>query len=158
VIKGFREWLGQLTDRPDVYQWSMMVALAVGTRGECTRRRVGAIIVDQNGRIAGAGYNGTRRGGANCLQGACPRAASGVASGSSYDTGAGACHAAHAELNALLDVSDKNRLRGSELYVTATPCEGCLKILRNTEIYRITYLDDFGVARMSVWPHERQAG
>jgi len=54
--------------------------------------------------------------------------------GGSYDTGPGACIAVHAEINALLDVSDRSRLVGATLYVTEQPCMGCLKILKNTEI------------------------
>jgi dCMP deaminase len=66
----------------------------------------------------------------------CPDA---VAPGSSYDTGPGSCVAVHAEINALLDVADKNRLIGSTMYVNAAPCEGCLKILKNTAIVRIVW-------------------
>lgn len=138
--------------RPDVFTWAFGVAEAVARRGECTRRQVGAVIVDREGRIAAAGYNGTYRGGPSCLQGACPRAASGVEPGSSYDTGPGACIAVHAELNALLDVSDRSRLESSTLYVTARPCAGCLKVLRNTQIYRINYRDDNGATGYLIWP------
>ncbi len=152
-------------------EWAFGVAVAVSTRGECTRRQVGAVIIDRNGRIAGAGYNGTYSGGPNCLDGACPRGRhhpvglgslcecgadwpcpEAVPAGSSYDTGPGACHAVHAELNALLDVSDKSRLESSELYVTAPPCDGCLKIIRNTKVYRIHWLDDQLGHHTAVWP------
>lgn len=152
MIKLFRSWIKRLTRRPNPVEWGFIVALAVSTRGECTRRQVGAVIIDRAGRIAGAGYNGTYRGARSCLDGACPRGSSGVESGSSYDTGPGACIAVHAEVNALLDVSDKNRLESSELYVTAQPCEGCLKILRNTQIYKIFWLDEEGSIHASVWP------
>lgn len=141
-----------LPRRPSKDEWGFLVASAVGTRGECTRRQVGAIIVDTEGRIAGAGYNGSYPGGPSCLEGACPRGSSGVLPGSQYDTGPGACHAVHAELNALLDVSEKARLAGATLYVTAEPCDGCLKILRNTGIRRIYHLDEEGVPDARVWP------
>jgi dCMP deaminase len=177
VIKLVRSWLRRLTRRPSEHEWAFIVALAIATRGECTRRQVGAVIVDAQNRIVGAGYNGTYRGGPNCLAGACPRGLHGcevhgrggcscefcrcgarqpcpenVPSGSSYDTGPGACIAVHAELNALLDVSDRKRLESSELYVTAPPCDGCLKILRNTPIYRILWLDEEGNVDSAVWP------
>lgn len=152
MIKLFRSWIKRLTRRPSEHEWAFLVALAISTRGECSRRQVGAVIVDAQNRIVGAGYNGTYRGGPNCLQGACPRALSNVESGSSYDTGPGACIAVHAELNALLDVSDRKRLESSELYVTAAPCQGCLKILRNTQIYRILWLDEEGDVDSAVWP------
>lgn len=155
MIKLFRSWIKRLTRRPSKHEWAFLVALAISTRGECTRRQVGAIIVDAQNRIVGAGYNGTYRGGPNCLGGACPRALSDVESGSSYDTGPGACIAVHAELNALLDVSDRGRLESSELYVTAAPCDGCLKILRNTQIYRVLWLDEEGNVDSAVWPFVR---
>lgn len=44
------------------------------------------------------------------------------------------CIAVHAEMNALLDVSDRSRLVGATMYITDQPCAGCLKILKNTEI------------------------
>jgi dCMP deaminase len=144
----------------------MGVARAVSTRGECTRRQVGAVILDAQRRICGAGYNGAAPGAPSCLDGACPRGQhyevsygpndpgcacgdpwpcpDAVAPGSSYDTGPGACIAVHAELNALLDVSDRSRLDGAILFVTAVPCEGCLKILKNTRIELVAYEDENG--------------
>jgi dCMP deaminase len=66
----------------------------------------------------------------------CPDAAE---PGSSYDTGPGACVAVHAEINALLQVSDRSRLVGSTMYITDAPCDGCLKIIKNTAIARIVW-------------------
>lgn len=154
----------------------MGIARAVSTRGDCTRRRVGALIVDVNHRIIGSGYNGTEPGGPSCLKGDCPRGqhyraecvcggchdvecpgpgvcesrhwcdgeipgcACGevwpcrwaVDPGSSYDTGPGACIASHAEQTALADVEARYRLDGATMYVTAEPCGGCAKQIRNT--------------------------
>ena len=132
------------TGRPSQTDWAFLVALAVSTRGECSRRKVGAVVIDQRGRIAGAGYNGSYPGGPSCLQGECPRGTSGVRPGSSYDTGPGACHAVHAEMNAILDVSDRSRLTGGTLYVTTKPCDGCMKILRNTELGLVVWFDEGG--------------
>jgi dCMP deaminase len=131
-----------------------IVALAVATRGECVRRRVGAVVFDRDGRIIGAGYNGSYPGGPSCLQGECPRALSAVLPGSQYDTGPGACHAVHAELNAYLDVSDKGRTDGGGIVVTARPCDGCLKILRNTQLTWVAWLDEEGEAHESAWPFQ----
>lgn len=144
-----------LRDRPSKAEWAMIQALAVSTRGECTRRRVGAVVIDRRGRLAGAGYNGSEPGGPSCLKGECPRALSGVLPGSSYDTGPGACEAVHAELNAVLDVSDANRLEGARLFVTAEPCDGCLKILRTKPLREIVYLDETGVTWSLSYPFRR---
>ena len=144
-----------LRDRPSKAEWAMIQALAASTRGECTRRRVGAVVIDRRGRLAGAGYNGSEPGGPSCLKGECPRALSGVLPGSSYDTGPGACEAVHAELNAVLDVSDANRLEGARLFVTAEPCDGCLKILRTKPLREIVYLDETGVTWSLSYPFRR---
>lgn len=174
--------------RPGWDEWALGIAYAVGPgptgRADCTRRKVGAIIVEPHRHdIVGVGYNGGPRGGPSCLKGECPRgrhyriecvcgachdtecAGPGVCEsrhwcdgeipgcacgevwpcrwavepGSSYDTGPGSCVAIHAEVNALLNVSDRRRLDGATIYVTAAPCEGCQKILGNTDISRIVW-------------------
>lgn len=108
----------------------MLVARAVATRGECTRRQVGAVILDRHHRIIGAGYNGAPPGQRSCLDGACPRGHSDVAPESSYDSGPGACIAIHAELNALMDCGRERLADGDcTLYCTEKPCPGCAKIL-----------------------------
>lgn len=118
--------------RPTITEWAVGMAEAASTRGECTRRKVGAIVLDKDHRLVGAGYNGAPAGKASCLTGACPRATSGVEPGSSYDTGAGACIAIHAEANALLDAGRKSR--GGELYVSSEICDGCMRLAKGARI------------------------
>lgn len=134
LLRGFTEG-----ERPDWDTYALIVAAAVSVRGECVRRRVGAVILDAAHRIAGAGYNGSYPGGPSCLKGECPRGKSDVAPGSSYDTGPGMCHAVHAEMNAILDVSERARLKGGTLYVTDEPCQGCLKLIRNTPLSEVVW-------------------
>lgn len=59
--------------RPDFDTWALGIAEAISLRGDCTRRRVGAVLLDRHNRLIGAGYNGTRPGGKSCLKGDCPR-------------------------------------------------------------------------------------
>lgn len=59
--------------RPGWLAWAAGIAQAVSERGDCTRRQVGAVILDVDHRIIGAGYNGTQPGGPSCLAGDCPR-------------------------------------------------------------------------------------
>lgn len=153
IVRLVRAWFRRLTRRPTFDEWGMIVALAVASRADCSRRKVGAVILDRDRRIIGAGYNGTYGGAVGCLQGGCPRALSGVSPGSSYDTGAGACISVHAELNARLDVSEPARLEEATMYVTEKPCDGCLKMLRNTKIRDIYYLDEWGMI-LTVWPFQ----
>jgi dCMP deaminase len=118
--------------RPSVEAWGVGMAEAASTRAECTRRKVGAIVLDSDGRIVGAGYNGAPAGKPSCLDGACPRAFSDVAPGSSYDTGAGSCIAIHAEANALLDAG--RLARGGQLMVSSAICDGCLRLAKGSRI------------------------
>ncbi len=59
--------------RPNWDEWALGIAKAVSTRGDCTRRQVGAVILDAWHGPVSFGYNGTRPGEPGCLDGACPR-------------------------------------------------------------------------------------
>jgi dCMP deaminase len=118
--------------RPDWDTYFLGIAEAVSRRWECTRRQVGAVIV-KNHRIVSTGYNGAPAGAPSCLEGACPRAASGVEPGSSYDTGPGSCVAIHAEANSLL-YANRADCEGATIYITAAPCDGCRKLIAGAGI------------------------
>ena len=128
-----------MTDpRPDWDTYYLQIARAVSARADCTRRRVGAIIVNGD-RIVATGYNGAPSGEPGCLtQGACPRGRLDiheVTPGSSYDTGAGSCIALHAEQNAILRAGMDSR--GATLYVTDAPCDGCARLIKGAQIARV---------------------
>lgn len=59
--------------RPSREEWHLRGALWLAEMGDCTRRKVGALIIGSDKRIVGAGYNGGYPGGPSCLEGACPR-------------------------------------------------------------------------------------
>lgn len=118
--------------RPDWDTYFLGIAKAVATRGECTRRQVGAVIVKDH-RIVSTGYNGAPAGAPSCLEGACPRAASGAEPGSSYDTGPGACISVHAEFNSII-YADYERCQGATIYVTDEPCGGCARVIAGAGI------------------------
>jgi dCMP deaminase len=123
--------------RPDWDTYFLDLAATVATRADCSRRQVGAVVVRDN-RIVSTGYNGSPPGGPSCLAGQCPRAASGVEPGSSYDTGPGSCVAVHAEMNALL-YAGVDGCTGSTLYLTHEPCDGCSKAISAAGITRIVW-------------------
>lgn len=124
-------------ERPGWDQYWLGVAKAVSARADCSRRQVGAVIVDSSNRLISSGYNGSPPGDSkSCLAGACPRGRSDVAPGSSYDTGAGACIALHAEQNAIIWASPE-RLRHSTLYCTDEPCDGCARLIRGVGITKV---------------------
>lgn len=124
--------------RPDWDTYYTGIAVAVAARADCTRRQVGAIIVVGDD-IVSTGYNGAPSGEPGCLSaGACPRGKISVdvlPPGSSYDTGAGACIAIHAEQNAILRAG--RRARGGTLYLTTDPCDGCMRLIKGAGIVRI---------------------
>lgn len=130
-----------MTDpRPDWDTYYLQIARAVSARADCTRRKVGAILVFGDDIIA-TGYNGAPSGEPGCLSaGACPRgrlSTVDIAPGSSYDTGPGSCIALHAEQNAIIRAG--RRSRGATLYVTDEPCEGCARLIRGSGISRVVY-------------------
>jgi dCMP deaminase len=129
--------------RPGWDQWAMGIAFAVAVRGDCTRRKVGTVIIDKRRRIVSWGYNGTAPGRDGCLKGACPRGRyteQELPPGPPYDTpgSKGYCIATHSEMNALID-ADPDRLIEAVLYCTSRPCPPCTKVIANTAIRRIVY-------------------
>lgn len=123
--------------RPSWDEWGLALARAVALRADCSRRQVGAVLITGDHRVAATGYNGAPSGMPGCLtHGACPRGRSNVEPGSSYDTGEGSCIALHAEQNALLRASWYD-LKGSTLYVTDEPCEGCRRMIYGTLLDRV---------------------
>lgn len=123
--------------RPGWDDYFLGIAEAVAARADCTRRRVGAVIVKDH-RIVSTGYNGALPEQPGCLSGACPRATSDVPHGSSYDTGPGMCIAVHAEANALL-YADRDKCEGATMYLTCEPCDGCQRLIWAAGISTVRY-------------------
>lgn len=72
--------------RPDRDEWHLAGTVWLSQMGDCTRRKVGALIVGPDKRFWGMGYNGSYPGGPSCLAGECPR-------GRHYETGCTGCTA-----------------------------------------------------------------
>lgn len=62
-------------------------------------------------------------------------------SGTPYDHGDGLCYAIHAEMNCLIH-SDLSKRKGGTLYVNGVPCFGCAKVLVNSGLGRVVYLEE----------------
>lgn len=125
--------------RPDWDEWGLALAATVSTRADCTRRQVGAVVMDANHRILATGYNGAPSGDLGCAtDGACPRGQLSyeqVREFTDYESGPGRCVSAHAEVNALLHSGRDSR--GATLYVTDSPCPACSKVIRAAGIARV---------------------
>ena len=85
------------------------IAETVLERATCLRRVYGAIIV-KNDEIISTGYNGAPRGRANCVDlGYCSREAMNVPRGERYEL----CRSVHAEANAIISASRRDRVGGT---------------------------------------------
>lgn len=122
--------------RPSWDEWGLAIARTVAERADCSRRRVGAVLMAPDHTIVATGYNGAAPGEVGCLAGGCPRASSNVAPTSSYDSGPGTCIAIHAEQNALLRASWAEQ-QGATLYGTDEPCAGCLRTIKGSGVARV---------------------
>lgn len=127
--------------RPTWQDYYLGIARAVAARADCSRAQHGAIIV-KGSKVCATGYNGAPAGKPGCLTaGACPRAKlsyAQLASGSSYDTGPGACIAVHAEANALLRCSWEDQ-QDATMYVTGACCQGCQKLVEASGLDRVVW-------------------
>ena len=94
----------------------------------CKRRQVGALIVKDK-MIISDGYNGTPSGFENICE---------------DDNGVTKPYVLHAEANAITKVAKSgNSSQGSTLYVTASPCLECSKLIIQSGIKRVVYRDEY---------------
>lgn len=116
--------------RPTWDEYFMSIARTCATRATCDRKHVGAVIVLDRSILA-TGYNGSVRGLPHCddvghlmEDGHCIRTI-------------------HAESNAITAAARAGvRVYGASIYVTASPCWLCFKMIVNAGIYEIVY-DEF---------------
>jgi len=127
--------------RPSWDEWALNLAAAVGTRADCTRRQVGAVILDPEHRVVATGYNGYPAGRPGCASaGACPRGQKSKAEippMASYTAPESRCDALHAEENAILYA--RRDLRGCTIYVNHEPCPNCRRVIAGTGIARMVW-------------------
>lgn len=95
----------------------------------CKRRQVGALIVKDK-MIISDGYNGTPSGFENNCE--------------DETTGATKPYVLHAEANAISKVAKSgNSSEGATLYVTASPCLECSKLIIQSGIKRVVYREQY---------------
>ena len=94
----------------------------------CQRRKVGALIV-KNKMIISDGYNGTPAGFENICE---------------NDEGFTKPYVLHAEANAITKIArSNNNSDGATLYVTASPCIECAKLIVQAGIKRVIYSEKY---------------
>lgn len=113
----------------------LATAYILSLRSTCSRRKVGAVLVNGRGHILATGYNGVSTGDTHCIDTPCPGA--NLPSGTGLDK----CFAIHAEQNALIQCSNVWDI--DTVYCTDSPCMHCLKMLKNTGTRRIVFMREY---------------
>jgi len=122
----------------------MKIADDVSTRSTCDRKFVGAVIV-RDKMILSTGYNGSIRGLPHCDE-------------VGHEMENGHCvRTVHAEANAIVQAAKNGvRIGDSDIYVTASPCYNCFKLIANAGIKRIFYGELYRDERIK--NHAKEAG
>ena len=103
------------------------IAKEISSLSYCKRSKVGAVIVKDD-NIISFGYNGTPAGVDNC----CEREDVTVA------------EVIHAEMNAILKAAKSGySVDNSTLYLTLSPCVDCAKLILQSGIKRVLYLEAY---------------
>jgi dCMP deaminase len=115
------------TDRVSWDDYFMNIARAVATRSTCDRKHVGSVIV-RDKVILSTGYNGSIRGLAHCDE-----------AGHLMEDGH-CVRTMHAEANAIVQAAQHGtRIDGASIYVTASPCWSCFKMIANAGLQRVVF-------------------
>ena len=116
-------------------QQFMKVAFEAAQCSNCSRRKVGAVIV-RDGRVIVEACNGTPAGMIPCNEGGCPRCLSETAQGQEYES----CLCIHAEQAAIAFASRAGlQIDGSTMYCTLRPCLTCAKLCVQAGVKQIVY-------------------
>ncbi|MEL0163520.1 MAG: cytidine/deoxycytidylate deaminase family protein [Candidatus Heimdallarchaeota archaeon] len=118
-----------MVKRPEWNEYFGEITKQVALRSTCVRKKVGAIIVkDKN--IISTGYNGSIRGLEHCetvgclmMEGHCTRTI-------------------HAEANAIIQAAKHGlMIDTAEIYISASPCFNCFKLIANSGITKIYFME-----------------
>ncbi|MBQ8449348.1 MAG: dCMP deaminase family protein [Bacteroidaceae bacterium] len=114
--------------RHDLDNRYMSMAKIWAENSYCQRRKVGALIV-KNNMIISDGYNGTPSGFENVCE---------------DEDGLTKPYVLHAEANAITKIArSNNNSDGATLYVTASPCIECAKLIIQAGIKRVVYAEKY---------------
>jgi dCMP deaminase len=103
------------------------IAKEISTLSHCQRAKVGAVIV-KDGNIVSFGYNGTPSSMDNCCE----------------NGDATISEVIHAEMNSILKAAKSGySVNGATLYLTLSPCKECAKLILQSGIERVLYLEEY---------------
>ena len=124
------------------HEYFMKIAEQVATRSTCDRKHIGAVIV-RDKTILSTGYNGSLRGASHCDE-------------VGHDMENEHCvRTVHAEANAVAQAAKNGvALDDSEIYVTASPCLSCFKLVANCGINTIYYKEFYRDERITTYAQE----
>lgn len=105
----------------------MQMAMVLSQLSYCIKKKVGAILVKDN-KVIATGFNGSpaRQFPNNCED----------------ENGKTLWHTIHAESNAITSVAASTQnCTGATMYITCSPCKDCAKLIYQSGIVRVLYLD-----------------
>ena len=103
------------------------IAKEIGTLSHCTRSKVGAVLV-KDGNVISFGYNGTPAG----MDNGCE------------ENNVTKDEVIHAEMNSILKAAKSgNSVEGSTLYLTLSPCKECSKLILQSGVKKVVYLNTY---------------
>ncbi len=151
------------SSRPNKHEHFLNRAKVVSERSTCLRRKVGAIIVNNDGVELSSGYSGSPRNMKHCFEiGDCLRTKLKIPSGQRYEL----CRAVHAEQNAIINAArtgisivdgdlyisservDGAYNNGNEKEIIYAPCIICKKIIINAGLANV-YMREENVGEKS---------
>lgn len=116
-------------EKLDRYDFAYLrLALEWAKLSHCTRKQVGALIVKEN-MIISDGYNGSPTGFNNKCE---------------DENGETHWYVLHAEANAILKTAKSNHnCTNATLYLTLSPCRECSKLIHQSGIKRLVYINQY---------------
>ncbi len=120
-------WVISMAERASWQEYFMNIAKEVATRSTCDRKAVGAVIV-RDKTILSTGYNGSVRGLPHCDE-----------DGHMMENNH-CVRTIHAEANAIVQAAKNGvSIDNAEIYITASPCWNCFKMIANAGIKKVYY-------------------
>lgn len=105
------------------------LAIRIGNESKSKRLKVGAVIV-KNNRILSTGYNGLPSGFTPDIL--------------EDESGHTKSEVIHAELNAIINAArEGTSIKGSNLYITHSPCKHCTSLIIQSGIVNVYYLKEY---------------